>query len=87
MEMFRILWGSWPEWCGVLDGGAIVFVRIRHGQVWIGKGVTAESASDAATLVKEDVQNYFGVTDIVEALSELREQKYYFVPSPHAPAS
>lgn len=83
MEMFRTLYGSWPEWEGKLDSGQIVFVRIRHGQVWIGKADTGAAASEAATLVKESVQDYFGVTDIVEALSELREQGYYFVPPVH----
>jgi hypothetical protein len=85
MEMFRTLWGSWPEWEGLLDSGQIVFIRIRHGQVWIGKAETGEAASESATLVKEDVRDYFGVTDIIEALAELREQGYYFVPSPHSP--
>ena len=85
MEIFRTLWGSWPKWEGRLDSGQIVFIRIRHGQVWIGKAETGAAASDSATLVKESMQDYFGVTDIVEALEELRQQGYYFVPPVHAP--
>ena len=85
MEMFRTLYGSWPEWEGKLDSGQIVFIRIRHGQVWIGKAETREAASESATLVKKDVRDYFGVTDIIEVLEELRRQGYYFVPPVHAP--
>jgi hypothetical protein len=80
MEMFRVLYGSWPEWEGKLDSGQIVFIRIRHGQVWIGKAETGEAASESATLVKESMRDYFGVTDVIEALEELRQQGYYFVP-------
>jgi hypothetical protein len=80
MEMFRSLWGSWPEWEGRLDSGHIVYVRIRHGQVWIGKAETGAAASESATLVKESVQDYFGVADVIEALTELRECGYHFVP-------
>ena len=83
MKMFRSLWGSWPEWEGKLDSGQIVFVRIRHGQVWIGEGTTGQEASDGAILVKEGALEYHGVTDIIEALTELREQGYCFVPPVH----
>ena len=77
---FRRLYGSWPEWFGELDGGGVVYVRIRQGQVWIGTGDTEDAASDNAELVKEDAREYFGVTEVVEALTELREKHYYFVP-------
>jgi hypothetical protein len=50
MEMFRSLWGSWPEWEGRLDSGHIVFIRIRHGQVWIGKAETGEAALETESM-------------------------------------
>jgi len=81
MKMFRKFWGSWPQWYGELDGGDIVYVRIRHGDVSIGTGATEEAAMDSAECIKENILNYQGVTDTVEALSELREKGYYFVPS------
>jgi hypothetical protein len=85
MKMFRTLWGSWPEWKGRLDSGDIIFVRIRHGQVWVGEAPTGNAASENATLVKEGVRDYCGVTDIIEALTELRGQGYYYVPPVHPP--
>jgi hypothetical protein len=80
MKFFRVLYGSWPNWYGELDDGDILYVRIRHGKVFIGTGKTEDTASDNADLIREGVAEYAGVTDIIEALIELREMGYYFVP-------
>lgn len=78
--MFRKFWGSWPEWFGLVDGGAIVYVRIRHGDVWIGEGATEEEASERAELMRTCVSDYVGVSEALAALTELQGKHYYFVP-------
>jgi hypothetical protein len=79
MIMFRKFWGSWPQHFVRLDSGEVVYVRIRYGQVWIGVGDTEESAMDNSVLTKGS-EIYQGVTDAVDALFELRENGYHFVP-------
>ncbi len=78
--MFRKFWGSWPEWFGLVDGGAIVYVRIRHGQVWIGEGNSEQDASNKSELIREDDALYMGVSEALDGLKELQEKLYYFVP-------
>lgn len=80
MRRFRKFWGRWPDWFGMVDGGSIVYVRIRNGDVWIGEGNTEESASATAVYVSGS-ERYEGVTDAVDALFELRKNGYYFVPN------
>ena len=81
LKMFRKFWGGWPQWYGELDGGELVYVRIRYGDVFIGTGDTEESAMDNSELVKDGELSYQGVSDAVDALFELEEKGYYFVPS------
>lgn len=79
MIMFRKFWGSWPQHYGLLDSGEIVYIRIRHGEVLIGVGSNMDQAMDNAELVKGS-ELYEGVSDAVDALFELRENGYHFVP-------
>ena len=80
-QRFRKFWGSWPQHYGLLDSGEIVYVRIRHGDVWIGVGEDEGKASDNAETVRVGVTDYLGVSGALEAIFELQERGYYFVPS------
>jgi hypothetical protein len=80
LKMFRKFWGSWPEWFGLVDGGTIVYVRIRHGDVWIGEGATEQEASERAELIRTGVNDYVGVSEALDGLTELQGKHYYFVP-------
>jgi hypothetical protein len=82
MKIFHKFWGSWPGWLGELDDGSIVYVRIRYGAVCIGEGDTELLAYDNAEQFKW-AEIYQGVSDAVDALFELRENGYYFVPPNH----
>ena len=64
---------------GRLDSGEIVYIRIRHGEVSIGVGATEDIAMDNSECVKGS-ELYDGVSDAVDALFELRENGYHFVP-------
>jgi hypothetical protein len=80
MIMFRKFWGSWPQHYGRLDSGDVVYIRIRHGEIWIGVGSDEDKAYENSELVKDDVAEYCGVSGALEALTELQKRGYYFVP-------
>jgi hypothetical protein len=74
----RSLRGSWPEWYVTTDDGTTVYVRIRHGEGWVGAGKSEEDASETATLRVEG-PFYQGVTDVVDALRLLKMAGYHYV--------
>ena len=80
--LIRNFRGSWPDWFADLDDGRFVYIRIRHGYVFVGVGATQELAMGASEEVKSS-PDYAGVSDAVDALVILREQGYYYV-SPNA---
>lgn len=83
MKMFRKFWGAWPEWFGSVDGGTVVYVRIRHCNVYVGEGRTEHEASTNAELAHSS-DEYMGVAEAVDALRELHQKGYLFVPQTEA---
>lgn len=78
--IFREFLGTWPQHYGKLDSGEIVYVRIRHGEVWVGVGANEDQAYENAEFIRGNVVEYSGVSGAVEALFELQGRGYYFVP-------
>ena len=69
-----LLKGWWPNWYGNL-GKQFIYVRIRYGQCSIGVGRSHSDAETKASVVRED-ESLEGVTDIDDAIEELRKQGY-----------
>lgn len=78
-NIIRNIRGSWPQWYADLDDGDTVYIRIRHGEVWIGQSDSEHEAYRRSKPVKTDDDKYMGVSDVVDALIELKENGYYYV--------
>ena len=77
--LIRNLRGSWPQFYADMDNGDVVFIRIRHGYVWVGVGKTKGQAEGRSELVKSSA-DFCGVTGALEALEQLQERGFYYVP-------
>lgn len=70
----KMLAGYWPEWYGNL-GMHFIYIRIRHGQCWIGTGRSHPEAESKANVVRNSA-SLAGVSDIEDAIKELERAGY-----------